>query len=315
MRPIITQKTIIAQKTALTGCGNCKIVFGTYVGDGNYDHSPTLESDSAPVALCCAKNFLSHGCIKACNKSVALHLCVGQNFCSVLFLSTGGRGAKASRTAKIRLQRGVFCLNYTENYQLNQWAKSDRVLMEDFNSDNAKIDAALNNTKNSIYYEKMLHTIIGASTEKISIDVQAIDFTKYANVRLYCAVPLAGAAVTLRLNGSTGNDYCRTYCSTSQSDNVSDVSTDSLVSWRAQLEQIPAVNISFHAPASGAAVVCDYRYVALNQSSFEYANYISAAKNVTWDTLKTLDFSCKNYFGAEQNFPVGSEVILYGLRK
>ena len=31
----------------------------------------------------------------------------------------------------------------TEHYQLNQWAKSDRVLMEDFNSDNEKIDAAL----------------------------------------------------------------------------------------------------------------------------------------------------------------------------
>ena len=34
-------------------------------------------------------------------------------------------------------------MNYTENYQLNQWAKSDRVLMEDFNRDNEKIDAAL----------------------------------------------------------------------------------------------------------------------------------------------------------------------------
>ena len=31
----------------------------------------------------------------------------------------------------------------TTNYQLNQWAKSDRVLMDDFNSDNQKIDAAL----------------------------------------------------------------------------------------------------------------------------------------------------------------------------
>ena len=34
-------------------------------------------------------------------------------------------------------------MNHTTNYQLNQWAKSDRVLMEDFNSDNEKIDAAL----------------------------------------------------------------------------------------------------------------------------------------------------------------------------
>ena len=31
----------------------------------------------------------------------------------------------------------------TTNYQLNQWAKSDRIMMDDFNADNTKIDAAL----------------------------------------------------------------------------------------------------------------------------------------------------------------------------
>ena len=31
----------------------------------------------------------------------------------------------------------------TTDYQLNQWAKSDRLMMDDFNADNAKIDAAL----------------------------------------------------------------------------------------------------------------------------------------------------------------------------
>ena len=31
----------------------------------------------------------------------------------------------------------------TTNYQLSQWAKSDRVMMDDFNADNTKIDAAL----------------------------------------------------------------------------------------------------------------------------------------------------------------------------
>ena len=31
----------------------------------------------------------------------------------------------------------------TTNYQLNQWAKSDRIMMDDFNADNLKIDAAL----------------------------------------------------------------------------------------------------------------------------------------------------------------------------
>ena len=31
----------------------------------------------------------------------------------------------------------------TTNYQLNQWVKSDRIMMDDFNADNTKIDAAL----------------------------------------------------------------------------------------------------------------------------------------------------------------------------
>ena len=32
---------------------------------------------------------------------------------------------------------------HTEHYQLSQWERSDKVLMDDFNADNAKLDAAL----------------------------------------------------------------------------------------------------------------------------------------------------------------------------
>ena len=39
----------------------------------------------------------------------------------------------------------------TTNYQLNQWAKSDRIMMDDFNADNAKIEAALSN-RNCRFY-------------------------------------------------------------------------------------------------------------------------------------------------------------------
>ena len=39
----------------------------------------------------------------------------------------------------------------TTNYQLNQWAKSDRVMMDDFNADNAKIDAALKANADAIH--------------------------------------------------------------------------------------------------------------------------------------------------------------------
>ena len=31
----------------------------------------------------------------------------------------------------------------TANYQLNQWVKSDQILMEEFNADNLKIDDAI----------------------------------------------------------------------------------------------------------------------------------------------------------------------------
>ena len=34
-------------------------------------------------------------------------------------------------------------MNYTTNYQLNQWEAGDRVTRADFNADNAKIDAAI----------------------------------------------------------------------------------------------------------------------------------------------------------------------------
>lgn len=34
-------------------------------------------------------------------------------------------------------------MNYTKHYQLNQWEPTDRVLREDFNEDNQKIEAAL----------------------------------------------------------------------------------------------------------------------------------------------------------------------------
>jgi len=40
--------------------------------------------------------------------------------------------------------------NYTENYNLCQWESGDKVLREDFNADNAKLDAALAGLQNHL---------------------------------------------------------------------------------------------------------------------------------------------------------------------
>lgn len=53
----------------------------------------------------------------------------------------GGREARRAGR-KLNFTGGIF-LNQTSNYQLNQWDPEDRILRTDFNSDNAKIDAAL----------------------------------------------------------------------------------------------------------------------------------------------------------------------------
>lgn len=40
-------------------------------------------------------------------------------------------------------QEGGLFVHHTANYSLSQWESTDRILMEDFNADNAKLDAAL----------------------------------------------------------------------------------------------------------------------------------------------------------------------------
>ena len=38
----------------------------------------------------------------------------------------------------------------TTNYQLNQWTKSDRIMLDDFNADNQKLDAAIKAAHDSV---------------------------------------------------------------------------------------------------------------------------------------------------------------------
>ena len=105
-------------------------------------------------------------------------------------------------------------MNKTQNYQLNQWAKSDRVLMEDFNADNAKIDTALKASADAIAAEKTareqavssevsarksavsaledkatLHTIkttyLPRSTGPVTVSLSGIDWTQWKIAAVY----------------------------------------------------------------------------------------------------------------------------------
>ena len=102
-------------------------------------------------------------------------------------------------------------MNYTENYQLNQWAKSDRVLMEDFNSDNQKIDAALAN----IPMQKLLEHTVTKATGKIDLDLTDYDLSRYLRLELHLSGRLSAyGGVSIRLNDQTGEYFYHSGTST-----------------------------------------------------------------------------------------------------
>ena len=104
-------------------------------------------------------------------------------------------------------------MNKTPNYQLNQWAKSDRVLMDDFNADNAKIDAALKANASAISSEvsarksavaalegrSTMHLLASAAAEggshRFTVLIGNIDWNQYRMVVVTARIHMADSAV------------------------------------------------------------------------------------------------------------------------
>ena len=63
--------------------------------------------------------------------------------------------------------------NKTANYGLNQWVKSDQVVMADFNADNAAIDAALGelNTRTAALLQAASGTYTGTGSTSNTIQI------------------------------------------------------------------------------------------------------------------------------------------------
>ena len=59
----------------------------------------------------------------------------------------------------------------TSNYKLSQWDKTDRIMMEDFNSDNQKIDEAIKAVQNNT----ISGTILLAKFQQIDSKISALD--------------------------------------------------------------------------------------------------------------------------------------------
>ena len=58
----------------------------------------------------------------------------------------------------------------TQHYGLCQWDGEDRILREDFNEDNAKLDTAIAEVKERNYFEKLADSKAGAGKLELILD-------------------------------------------------------------------------------------------------------------------------------------------------
>lgn len=128
-------------------------------------------------------------------------------------------------------------MNQTANYQLSQWEPTDRILMSDFNADNAKIDAALKANADAITAEaaarqqavtaltqtvsgkasasalealeaqvgpKLIGTqTVSASTNYWNVQLGEVDWSAWSMVRVVCKPVLSsGGNYEAQINGS-----------------------------------------------------------------------------------------------------------------
>ena len=70
--------------------------------------------------------------------------------------------------------------NKTPYYGLNQWAASDPVLREDFNADNAKIDAAIKSAASVVKLKEVTTT---AAAQQVEFDLSDIDLDRYQELK------------------------------------------------------------------------------------------------------------------------------------
>ena len=73
--------------------------------------------------------------------------------------------------------------NQTPNYQLSQWERSDKVRMEDFNADNAKIDEALFRADRR-GLQKLHEIVTTEDTNDLTVAFPEIDWKEWNTVRV-----------------------------------------------------------------------------------------------------------------------------------
>ena len=196
----------------------------------------------------------------------------------------------------------------TTNYQLNQWAKPDRVMMDDFNADNATLDAALKANADAIAaetaarvaddpYPTICEVVTAQAKAQVSMDLSAVDLTEYSHIDLTIDPPApvsSSYSVLVRPNGLTSGYQLVTALSNYSSPTY-------LLAY-----PIGASTCGlFSTPTPNGVVSC----FGFNDSYFHYT-YASCK----WGELQTLVF-VPDPNGTVKSIPAGTRFRLKGWKK
>ena len=173
-------------------------------------------------------------------------------------------------------------------------------MMDDFNADNAKIDAALKANADAIAATaaafplvKIKEAALDGSTTAYSLDVGDVDFTQYYSIELFCDAAGTSNGITLQVNGITeGYRQGNTMGAGSGYDSTS-----------ANMGTLDG-RMLFYRPTAGAHVGCCF--------VGSYSNFFSGYQYVapcTWDDLTSFDLTCGS------GIPKGTKIALFGIRK
>ena len=207
------------------------------------------------------------------------------------------------------MRKGEILLNYTENYQLPQWEKSDRVLMEDFNAANNKVDAALGKCSEEIQHvavQKLAEKSLTASAGNLEVDLSQVDLSQYNAIffiiRGGCS--LTGAILYLQLNQDTEKnyDYCEPNGSIEYTTNAWNLCSSFNGSAVCRGEILSS--------DTDGKVGAYWSSVYYNSPLIVSQTYAGLHKTLLFNSIKKMKFYCDS-----GNLKKGTQATIYGLRK
>lgn len=200
-------------------------------------------------------------------------------------------------------------MKYTETYQLNQWEKTDRIQMEDFNSDNARVEAALAAQMQGLTAErtarealraellaayplvKLADVTTKADARQVEIDVSGIDFTACQQVDVYFRSKLSGYATTyFYLNESLEKEYYPIGTSNGSSAYYNTNNIATMASWRYDAALTGRVHLDLGMPCAGNGILCRMYHGAVGPDYVDKSQTHYISTSIKWEGLKKLVF-------------------------